>query len=219
MCGRRCRQKSDNLCSSGTLKNPICVHQRLAPAGVSLSQTLNSDLDTYWKSLSWIPKHVFPQSTSLSSLIVSAESDCVLSGEQHLPPERVRTTCLMIWRLFEVQQFVNLDGLKKCFRELGFGRFIIGLLTSAGKKKQMLQMKDWDKSEQRLLRVQDRVSHKDGAPAWARNLVEIPRARRAYLPADAAEKVTRGDERGGRWAWTRSGSDVAELMSSRTKNE
>lgn len=141
MCGRRCRQKSDNLCSSGTLKNPICVHQRLAPAGVCLSQTLNSDLDTYWKSLSWIPKHVFPQSTSLSSLIVSAESDCVLSGEQHLPPERVRTACLMIWRLFEVQQFVNLDGLKNCFRELRFGRFIIGLLTSAEKKSRCCRWK------------------------------------------------------------------------------
>lgn len=112
MCGRRCHQKSDNLCPSGTLKNPICVHQRLAPAGVSLSQTLNSYLDTYWKSSSWIPKHVFPQSTSLPSLIVSAESDCVLSGEQHLLQEHVGTTCLMIWRLFEVQQFVSLDGLK-----------------------------------------------------------------------------------------------------------
>lgn len=197
MCGRRCRQKSDNLCSSGTLKNPICVHQRLAPAGVSLSQTLNSDLDTYWKSLSWIPKHVFPQSTSLSSLIVSAESDCVLSGEQHLPPERVRTTCLMIWRLFEVQQFVNLDGLKNCFRELRFGRFIIGLLTSAGKKKQMLQMKDWDKSEQRLLRVQDRVSHKDGAPRESATSWKSPEHDALTFPLTPQKKWHGGTREGG----------------------
>lgn len=197
MCGRRCRQKSDNLCSSGTLKNPICVHQRLAPAGVSLSQTLNSDLDTYWKSLSWIPKHVFPQSTSLSSLIVSAESDCVLSGEQHLPPERVRTACLMIWRLFEVQQFVNLDGLKKLFLRTRIWQIYNWTAYKRRKKKQMLQMKDWDKSEQRLLRVQDRVSHKDGAPREPATSWKSPEHDALTFPLTPQRKWHEGTREGG----------------------